>query len=325
MDLTQKELVFFKDSKLFERKLALLTSLQQKDPLTQASFVRQLDFHNTQLKIFSGASELNSLLWQMSETPAFNQQFSQLSFDLHFYDARQFSLYPRDWVEEVSDCWTRRLDADSCVAIHRDFIAVLNQSTVKILLGPEAQDGLHNFLRWLLPTYLLGQQAALIHSSAVVLANGKALLFLGKSGAGKTTIASLGRPRPIISDDMNILFIANHHLYVRSACMGGKFLDAAVQAQDFPVQAIFNLHQGGKLELKSMSPSRASLLILSSMANLFWNDGEYISKAAFDLSIDFARKTNCLNLTFPLSQETWNALESQNNSKKRPISLAEAQ
>jgi hypothetical protein len=325
MEINQKDLVFFTNRQLFERKLALLSILLQRSTIN-SDVIQNFQFHGLQLNFLLQSPELKHALLRLKSNQAILQENSTSipAFSINFYDPRQFSLYPRDWTESVSDCWSKLLQDGTEVAFQRDFIATRKGSEVRLLLSPEIQDGLDNFLRWLLPTPLLAQKAALIHSSAVVLASQKAYVFLGASGAGKTTIAELARPRRIISDDMNILFLRNHSLYVRSAAMGGKHLDADVQNGDYMVQAMFWLHQGERLSTKSMNPARAAVKILSSMANLNWEQNTVQNSAAFNLAIDFARRTNCMDLTFPLSQETWNGLDPLHFSKKRTAPVAEA-
>ncbi|EFU38633.1 hypothetical protein PVOR_28909 [Paenibacillus vortex V453] len=51
-----------------------------------------------------------------------------------------------------------------------------------------------------------GARGLLIHSSCVI-HEGKAWMFAGQSGAGKSTVAELSRPRPILSDEATFLYI----------------------------------------------------------------------------------------------------------------------
>jgi hypothetical protein len=66
-----------------------------------------------------------------------------------------------------------------------------------------------NFLRVLVAYRLLELGGAVLHSAGVVM-DGAAFLFLGRSGAGKTTVArlSLARGAEVLSDDLNALLVA---------------------------------------------------------------------------------------------------------------------
>jgi hypothetical protein len=67
-----------------------------------------------------------------------------------------------------------------------------------------------NFLRVLVAYRLLELGGAVLHSAGVV-RDGAAFLFLGRSGAGKTTAArlSLAQGAEVLSDDLNALVISN--------------------------------------------------------------------------------------------------------------------
>jgi hypothetical protein len=67
-----------------------------------------------------------------------------------------------------------------------------------------------NFLRVLVAYRLLELGGAVLHSAGVV-KDGAAFLFLGRSGAGKTTVARLGLARgaEVLSDDLNALLVAS--------------------------------------------------------------------------------------------------------------------
>jgi hypothetical protein len=66
-----------------------------------------------------------------------------------------------------------------------------------------------NFLRVLVAYRLLELGGAVLHSAGLV-KDGAAFLFLGRSGAGKTTVARLGLARgaEVLSDDLNALLAA---------------------------------------------------------------------------------------------------------------------
>jgi hypothetical protein len=57
------------------------------------------------------------------------------------------------------------------------------------------------------------QWGLLIHSSCVE-QNGKAYLFAGQSGAGKSTVAQVSTPRPLLSDEASILKINENEVKV---------------------------------------------------------------------------------------------------------------
>jgi hypothetical protein len=63
---------------------------------------------------------------------------------------------------------------------------------------------LSSFLRIVMSYAVLDRGGVLLHASSIV-SRGNALVFAGPSGAGKTTIARLGAPRPVLSDEVTAL------------------------------------------------------------------------------------------------------------------------
>ncbi|SDS28753.1 hypothetical protein SAMN05444162_1149 [Paenibacillaceae bacterium GAS479] len=64
----------------------------------------------------------------------------------------------------------------------------------------------HALFNWYSAWLIHRRKGLLIHSSCVV-ENGKAWLFVGHSGAGKSTVAELSAPRPILSDEATLLLL----------------------------------------------------------------------------------------------------------------------
>ena len=61
-------------------------------------------------------------------------------------------------------------------------------------------DDLLTIVRWLIPPFLIDFQILPVHASGVVHKE-KGILFIGHSGAGKSTVARLSSPRRVLSDE----------------------------------------------------------------------------------------------------------------------------
>mgnify|MGYP000099906182 CR=1 FL=1 len=83
------------------------------------------------------------------------------------------------------------------------FDPIHHQSKVTIY-NKNAMLEITNFIMSLLPHLLLEQQGLLLHSSGLV-SKGKAFLFTGPSGAGKTTAVRNSPKRQVLSDEMVII------------------------------------------------------------------------------------------------------------------------
>jgi hypothetical protein len=102
-------------------------------------------------------------------------------------------------------------------------------------------------------------RGAEIHSCGVVDQAGSGYLFVGQSGAGKTTMAGLWQTEPgarILSDDRVILRYEGGRLWMYGTPWHGE---AALASPDrAPVSGIFFLHHGQKNELAPMKRAEAA-------------------------------------------------------------------
>lgn len=122
----------------------------------------------------------------------------------------------------------------------------LGSGTAVAALGSGAEPHLpgevENLLRILSSALLVGDEAFLLHSSAVVTPEG-ALVFVGHSGAGKSTSALMFQEagHPVLSDDLNILCRRNGRWEVQAS----PFLSEVkrVLPGRHPIRTLFFLFQ----------------------------------------------------------------------------------
>ncbi|MGR8933048.1 MAG: hypothetical protein ACU837_01500 [Gammaproteobacteria bacterium] len=122
-----------------------------------------------------------------------------------------------------------------------------------------------NYLRVLTAYAILMHGGLLLHSSGIV-ADGKAYLFLGRSGAGKTTLAriALAGDAKILSDDINIVYPTTGGSFVASAIpFAGELGHAHLEQHGrYPLGGLFWLE-------KSAFSNSASLAGGAQIAKLF--------------------------------------------------------
>lgn len=112
---------------------------------------------------------------------------------------------------------------------------------------PEAApESLGMFLRLVMSILLPSRRAALIHSSGVV-SSGNAVLFLGESGAGKTTTARrVGREAALrFADDMAIIHVSEQRTVTVEPCTfdrGGRLPGRANRS--WPLAAAYDVRKG---------------------------------------------------------------------------------
>ena len=121
-----------------------------------------------------------------------------------------------------------------------------------------------NFFRLLVAYRLLELGGVLFHSAGVV--NGdRAFLFLGHSGAGKTTISklSLASGREVLSDDMNALCPdAEGRLCVEKLPFAGDLGRQPGKRRSFPLAALCRLRQG-EHRIKPLRPAEAVAFLVA--------------------------------------------------------------
>jgi hypothetical protein len=128
-----------------------------------------------------------------------------------------------------------------------------------------------NFFRVLVAYRLLDLGAVVLHSAGVV-KEGAAYLFLGRSGAGKTTVARLGLARggEVLSDDLNALVIEGGRCMVRKLPFTGELGERRELRPPVPLGGLLRLHKDTRDALRPLSRAQAlaSLLACSPFVNI---------------------------------------------------------
>ncbi len=128
-------------------------------------------------------------------------------------------------------------------------------------------DVLDNVLRVTSAYAAFAECGLLMHSAGVVL-DGGAWLMLGRSNAGKSTLAgaALAAGRPILSDDINLLRPYGAGGFVSGAVpLTGDLRAHQISGPDarFPVRGLLWLSQAETLGIEPMSPGEATARLLA--------------------------------------------------------------
>ncbi|THF74707.1 hypothetical protein [Cohnella fermenti] len=124
--------------------------------------------------------------------------------------------------------------------------------------------GLLNWLSRILARLNWGM---LIHSSCIV-QDGQAYIFSGYSGAGKTTIASMSRPRPIMADETALVELCEDgRVLIHDSPFRNDFKEP-YRAGPVPLKGIYLIKQSPNVEQHLMSKSAAMLSLFDKI--VFW-------------------------------------------------------
>ncbi len=243
----------------------------------------------------------------------FPENWQSLSTDdpyvFHLYEA--VSLAVDSFENEPSqDCVTYY--EDSYYGVQRDFVASEKNKLITAFLNLKIDDGFFNLLRWFLPLKILKLNKAILHSSCVVKKNGKAVFFLGHSGAGKSTIALMSEGRHVLGDDMNLISSHDGKLYASAGVLGGLFFEGVDFQKKFEVEALYWLDQSPLNSSSQLSQSEAFMRVITSFANLFWEDLQDADQdIVFSLAREIIEQVNVYHLKFTKSESIWGLIDGE--------------
>ena len=124
---------------------------------------------------------------------------------------------------------------------------------------------LENYLRWTVADFALDRDGFVLHSAGLVL-NGKAYLFFGHSGAGKSTVTAIsveGLDALALSDDLVLLTRDGVQFVASTTPFQGTMPQKVKERGVYPLAAIFHLKQASEVSVTSLSPALAVGMVLS--------------------------------------------------------------
>lgn len=162
-------------------------------------------------------------------------------------------------------------------------------------------------------TLVLARQGGFLLHSASAVRNGKAFLFAGVSGAGKTTISRLAPPdATLLTDEIS---------YVRKSAVGKH--DAGYTAfgtpftgelaklgenMSAPIAALFLLAQGPENRIEPVAPAEAARALLANV--LFFAEDEELVQSIFHSAFEFVSRVPVSRLTFVPDARVWELIGS---------------
>ena len=186
-------------------------------------------------------------------------------------------------------------DSDALTVTGSEFEAQMNlgysqsQSTLGVKNENELVSApvIENFLRIFMAHRVLEKGGVLLHSAGLVI-DGQAYIFVGRSNAGKTTMARKAHDcgALVLSDDINLLLPAADGYQAYAVPFTGEFgqtLDHRNTAESYPVAGIILLEQGDQLKTDcvKLSGAIAKLLVNCPFVN---NDGKEMEALFYVLS-----------------------------------------
>jgi hypothetical protein len=216
-----------------------------------------------------------------------------------------------DFDIELAPPGTESGDEDLCVTwdsgrwlMERgDFRAEWNPSTargrIEQTINPYSLDSVLRIVHTLL---LARKGGFLVHASSAI-RNGRAFLFSGVSGAGKTTMARLAPPdAALLTDEISYVTLEDG----RYTAVGTPFFGELARVGEnlrAPIECVYLLAKGSVNKIEPIKGTEAVQGLLGNIL-FFARDPEFV-KLVFDAAFDFVSRVPIRRLTFVPDSRVW--------------------
>ena len=170
--------------------------------------------------------------------------------------------------------------------------------------GVENQYALDSMLRVFLTWKLLNHNGFLLHAATIV-RNRKAYIFTGRSGAGKSTVASLSPEGSVLTDEISLLRRENGVWRAYGTPFWGEFR-AAGSNTSAPVAGIFRLLQAAENRVEALRPAAILRALLPNV--LFFSTAAEANRRLLDILSQAALEVSGYNLAFRKNASFWEVL-----------------
>lgn len=183
--------------------------------------------------------------------------------------------------------------------------AVLRAGTSGIHFdGVGHEYALDSLLRILLSWKLVSHQGFLLHAATVV-RNGKAYVFAGRSGAGKSTVAALLPEGSVLTDEISLLRRENGAWCAYGTPFWGEFRAAGLNTSA-PVTGIFRLLQAAENRVTPLRPMEILRALLPNV--LFFSAEAEANRRLLGILSQAATEIPGFNLAFQKNPAFWEVL-----------------
>jgi hypothetical protein len=184
-----------------------------------------------------------------------------------------------------------------------DFRAELNPSTargrIRQTINPYSLDSVLRIVHTLL---LARKGGFLLHASSAI-RNGRAFLFSGVSGAGKTTIARLAPPdAALLTDEISYVTLQDGQYTAVGTPFFGELARVGENLRA-PIECVYLLAKGPENKIEPVVGGDAVRGLLGNIL-FFARDPEFV-KLVFDAAVEFVNRVPIRRLTFVPDSRVW--------------------
>jgi hypothetical protein len=172
--------------------------------------------------------------------------------------------------------------------------------------GVRHEYALDSLLRMYLSWALLPQNGFLLHAASV-LRNGKAYIFVGRSGAGKSTVASLSPRGSVLTDEISLIERVDGAWRAFGTPFWGEFRADGMNTSA-PVAGIFRLLQSRENRVEPLRPTELLKSLLPCI--LFFSSNRSDNELLLQILVAASREVAGYNLQFQKNRSFWEVLPS---------------
>jgi hypothetical protein len=223
---------------------------------------------------------------------------SRFEFDIDLYEPSESA--PADDGLEV------KIEEGEWLLQRGDFHARWNPDAghgqIRQACSPYAIDAVLRIVHSLI---LATQGGFLVHAASAI-RGGKAFLFSGVSGAGKTTISRLAPPdATLLTDEISYVRREGNRYMACGTPFAGE-LARVGENQSAPLSALFLLEKGLQNRIEPIAPTEAIQRLLRNV--LFFADDPELVKLVFQSACEFASLVPIQRLVFVPDQRVWDII-----------------
>jgi hypothetical protein len=174
-----------------------------------------------------------------------------------------------------------------------------------LFLGVQNEYRLDSLIRILLSLLLLDQGGFLLHAATIV-RNGRAFVFTGRSGAGKSTIASFAPEGCVLTDEISLVRLFNGEWHAFGTPFWGEFRGIGSNRR-VPLAGIYQLVQAKKNHAQRLEPAAALRALLPNV--LFFSSETRRTKQLLDILTGLVGQLAVFRLCFLPHVEFWRVIE----------------
>jgi hypothetical protein len=152
-------------------------------------------------------------------------------------------------------------------------------------------------------TLLLAKQGGFLVHAASAIRGGRAFLFVGVSGAGKTTISRVAPPdAKLLTDEISYVRRQGNEYWACGTPFAGE-LARVGENESAPVKTLFLLEKGPENRIEAVAPADAIRLLMRNI--LFFAEDAELVRLVFHSACEFVQQVPVCRLIFVPDARVW--------------------